>query len=102
MNTAPGVEYDVLLGGNCRESVRTILRGLVLCLGIPAEILEVRRSGELTVLRVRMGGVVKEVLSALPDPRPGEYVIVHAGVAISRIDEKELDEILRIWQEISS
>ncbi len=71
-----------------------------MCLGIPAEILETRREGELLVAKVRMGGVVKEVLSAIEDLRPGEYVIVHAGVAVSRINRDELEEILSIWEQL--
>jgi len=69
-----------------------------LCLGVPAEVLDVRKEGGVVIARVRMGGVVREVLAALPDLKPGEYVIVHAGVAIERIREeevKELEEILR-------
>jgi len=69
-----------------------------LCLGVPAEVLDVREEGGVVIARVRMGGVVREVLAALPDLKPGEYVIVHAGVAIERIREeevKELEEILR-------
>jgi hydrogenase expression/formation protein HypC len=71
-----------------------------LCLGVPAEVLEVRRDSELTVLKVRMGGVIREVLTALPDVSPGEYVIVHAGIAISKIDEKELEELTNILREL--
>ncbi|ABN69127.1 hydrogenase assembly chaperone hypC/hupF [Staphylothermus marinus F1] len=73
-----------------------------MCLGVPAEVLETRKEGELVILKVKMGGVVKEVISGIPDLKPGEYVIVHAGVAISRIDEKELKEILNVWEELGS
>lgn len=73
-----------------------------MCLGVPAEVLDVRKEGDLVILKVRMGGVIKEVISGIPDIRPGEYVIVHAGVAISRINKEELEEILNIWQEMGS
>ncbi len=71
-----------------------------MCLGIPAEVLETRREGELLIVKVRMGGVIREVISAIEDLKPGEYVIVHAGVAVSRINKDELEEILSIWSQI--
>jgi len=48
-----------------------------------------------------MGGIIKEVISAIPDLKPGEYVIVHAGVAISKINEDELEEILELFKQMS-
>ncbi len=71
-----------------------------MCLGIPAEVLETRREGELLIVKVRMGGVIREVISAIEDLKPGEYVVVHAGVAVSRINREELEEILSIWSQI--
>lgn len=71
-----------------------------MCLGVPAEVLDVKEDGGLLTVKVRMGGVVREVISALTDLKPGEYVIVHAGVAISKISREELEEILRIWSEL--
>lgn len=71
-----------------------------MCLGVPAEVLEVSDRGGLKTLKVRMGGVVREVVSAMDDLRPGEYVIVHAGVAISKINREELEEILKLWSEM--
>jgi hydrogenase expression/formation protein HypC len=50
--------------------------------------------------RVDFGGVIKEVsLACVPEARPGEYVIVHAGVAISRLDE---EEALRLLESLRS
>ncbi len=73
-----------------------------MCLGVPAEVLEIKRSETgLQVLKVRMGGIIKEVISAIPDLKPGEYVIVHAGVAISKINEDELGEILELFKQMS-
>ncbi len=73
-----------------------------MCLGVPAEVLEIRRSDTgPQVLKVRIGGIIKEVISAIPDVRPGEYVIVHAGVAISKIDEDELKELLELFKQMS-
>jgi hydrogenase expression/formation protein HypC len=56
--------------------------------------------------RVQFGGIQKEVcLSFLPDIQIGEYVIVHAGFAISQIDEEEAAktfEILKQMGDLSS
>jgi len=66
-----------------------------MCLGIPGRILDVEEK-ELRTGRVEFGGVVKEVcLAYVPEAEPGDYVIVHAGFAISRIDE---DEALQVFE----
>ncbi len=71
-----------------------------MCLGIPAKVLRVWKEGELKLGEVEMGGLRKEVIISLPDEvKPGEYVVVHAGIAISRIDEGEVEETLKIWKE---
>jgi len=50
--------------------------------------------------RVSFSGVEKDVcLEWMPDVRPGEYVIVHVGFAISTMDEEEALETLRIIRE---
>jgi hydrogenase expression/formation protein HypC len=60
-----------------------------MCLGIPGKVLSIEE-GELRMGRVDFGGVIKEAcLAYVPDANPGEYVVVHAGFAISRIDETE-------------
>jgi hydrogenase expression/formation protein HypC len=52
--------------------------------------------------RVDFGGVVKEVcLEYVPDAVAGDYVIVHVGFAISRLDEAEAHRTLALWSEIS-
>jgi len=70
-----------------------------MCLGIPAEVIEVREEGSVKIARVKMGGVEREVLLALSDVEPGDYVIVHAGVAIEKIDESELKELRDLLRE---
>ncbi len=74
-----------------------------MCLGVPAEIIEIK-DGEngLKIARVRMGAIVKEVILGVigEEVKPGDYVIVHAGIAISKISQEELSEILEIWNQI--
>ncbi len=61
-----------------------------MCLGIPGKIVEVYEVNSLPMGRVDYGGVVKEAcLAYVPEARPGDYVIVHVGFAISLLDEEE-------------
>jgi hydrogenase expression/formation protein HypC len=71
-----------------------------MCLGVPGRVLEVRESElGISMGTVSFGGVVKEVcLAYVPDVEPGEYVVVHVGFAISRIDEEEAREVFRFLE----
>lgn len=71
-----------------------------MCLGVPGRVLEVRESDlGISMGTVSFGGVVKEVcLAYVPDVEPGEYVVVHVGFAISRIDEEEAREVFRFLE----
>jgi hydrogenase expression/formation protein HypC len=61
-----------------------------MCLGIPGRVIDVREESGLTMGRVDFGGVRKEAcLAYVPNVQVGEYVIVHVGFAISRVDEEE-------------
>lgn len=68
-----------------------------MCLGVPGKVIDVQPSPiGVPMGRVSFGGVVKEVcLAYVPDVEPGEYVVVHVGFAISRIDEQEAGEVFR-------
>ena len=62
-----------------------------MCLGIPGKVIEVK--GDIAV--VDFGGVRREVDALLVNVKPGDYVIVHAGAIITKIDErlaKEMEE----------
>ncbi len=62
-----------------------------MCLGIPGQVLSLAtRDDGLPMGRVSFGGVVKEVcLAYTPEVAVGDFVIVHVGFAISRVDENE-------------
>ena len=61
-----------------------------MCLGIPGKVIELRRDGPVLMGRVDFGGVRKEAcLAYTPEVQLGDYVIVHVGFAISRVDEEE-------------
>ena len=61
-----------------------------MCLAIPGKILELGESGENRTGRVQFGGITREVsLAFVPEARIGDYVVVHAGFAISQLDAEE-------------
>lgn len=65
-----------------------------MCVGIPSKIVSL--NGEMAVIEVY--GVQKEVsVVLLDDLSVGDYVIVHAGFALNKIDEAEAEEILRLF-----
>jgi hydrogenase expression/formation protein HypC len=77
-----------------------------MCLAIPGKIQSI--SGEDPLLRsgkVDFGGILKEVsLVYVPEAQVGDYVIVHVGFALSRVDEaeaKQVFEYLRQMEELS-
>ena len=70
-----------------------------MCLGIPGQITEAWTDPEsgLPMARVDFGGVGKEICLALePDAQVDDYVLVHVGFAISRIDEMEAQQTLEL------
>ncbi len=73
-----------------------------MCLGVPGRVVDVWRN-ELGLLfgKVQFGGIVKEVnLSYTPDVQVGDYVVVHVGFAISRIDEEEARRVFSFLKEM--
>ncbi len=64
-----------------------------MCLAVPAKIVELTSDTAL----VDMAGIRREVsVMLLPDVRVGDYVIVHAGFAIGKLDEQEAVETLEM------
>jgi len=61
-----------------------------MCLAIPGKILDTAERNRVRYGRVNFGGVVREVcLDFVPEAAAGDYVIVHVGFAISRVDAEE-------------
>ena len=66
-----------------------------MCLAIPAKVVELRASAQAVV---DLGGVRKEIsLALVPDVREGDYVIVHVGYALQRIDAAEAERTLALF-----
>jgi hydrogenase expression/formation protein HypC len=61
-----------------------------MCLAIPGKVVEIFTNEGLHMARVQFGGVTREAcLDYVPETQVGEYVLVHVGFAISRVDEEE-------------
>lgn len=74
-----------------------------MCLGIPGRILDIRDDAGLPMGTVDFGGVRREVcLAYVADAvQPGDYVVVHVGFAISRVDEEEAQRTYEVLKEMS-
>ncbi len=73
-----------------------------MCLGVPGKVIEIQDDAlGMTMGRVDFGGIVKQVcLAYTPEAELGDYVIVHVGFAISRIDEVEARQVFEYLREI--
>jgi len=72
-----------------------------MCLGIPGKVLEVHDLRGTRMATVDFGGVTKDVcLAYVPEAEVGDYTIVHAGFAITRLDEQSALETLRLFGEL--
>jgi hydrogenase expression/formation protein HypC len=72
-----------------------------MCLAIPGRVLEIDRSVEPAMGTVSFGGINKQVcLEWMPEVNVGEYVIVHVGFAISKMNEQEAMETLDILRQM--
>lgn len=72
-----------------------------MCLAVPGQIIEIRDDRGTRMATVNFDGIQKEIcLAYLPDLAIGEYVIVHVGFAISRIDEKSAKETLAMFRDL--
>ncbi len=72
-----------------------------MCLAIPGKVLKVDKETQPVMGDVSFGGITKRVcLEWLPDVKEGEYVIVHVGFAISKMNEKEALETIEILRKM--
>lgn len=68
-----------------------------MCLAIPARIIEI---GENDQARAEVGGIVREInLSLVEDVAIGDYVILHVGFALSKLDPEEAQATLALFKE---
>lgn len=71
-----------------------------MCLGIPGSIESIQADCPLRSGTVRFGGLTRDVVLAyVPEAEVGDYVIVHVGFAISKIDETEAKRVFDYLEE---
>jgi hydrogenase expression/formation protein HypC len=73
------------------------------CLAIPGKILDIQQQGGLRSAQVQFGGIIRQVcLDFVPEAVAGDYVMVHVGFAISRVDAAEAERTYKILQEMEA
>lgn len=69
-----------------------------MCLAVPGKILSIDNAiSELRMARTDFGGVIKNICIQWVDVSEGDYILTHAGMAITRIDTCEAEETLRTF-----
>ncbi|MEI6075457.1 MAG: HypC/HybG/HupF family hydrogenase formation chaperone [Verrucomicrobiota bacterium] len=71
-----------------------------MCLAIPGKVVSISGDDPLTRLgKVNFGGIIKEAsLAYVPEVEIGDYVIVHVGFALSKVDEAEAHKVFEYLQ----
>jgi len=70
-----------------------------MCLSVPGKVVEIQNN----MARVEVGGVLREVsMDVCPDAAVGDYVLIHTGFAIQRLDEKEALETLELLRKMAA
>jgi len=74
-----------------------------MCLAVPGKVLEAREVGPSRIAKVGFGGVTRQVyLDFVPEAEVGDYVLVHVGFAISKIDEEEARRTYEALEEMGA
>lgn len=72
-----------------------------MCLGVPGRVVSVAHEDGVLMGRVEFGGVARRVcLEHVPEVVPGEYVLVHVGFALARIDAAEAERVFAMLREL--
>ena len=74
-----------------------------MCLAIPGKVLTKENIGGVEVGQVQFGGITRQVaLGFVPEAQVGDYVMVHVGFAISRVDADEAQRTYEILRELGT
>ena len=72
-----------------------------MCLAIPGKVLEAADSGSSRIAKVQFGGITREVyLDFVPEAGVGDYVLVHVGFAVSKVDEAEAKRTYELLEQM--
>ena len=70
-----------------------------MCLAVPGKVLAMEERDGSRVARVQFGGIVRQAyLDFVPETAVGDYVMVHVGFAISRVDAEEAQRTYRLLE----
>ncbi len=73
-----------------------------MCLGIPGKIISIYEEHGTKMAKIDFGGVTREAcVEVIPEAKPGDWTIIHAGFALNLLSEEEAQETLEILQEMS-
>ena len=73
-----------------------------MCLGIPGQILTIYEDHGTKMAKIDFGGVTREAcVEVIPEAKPGDWTIVHAGFALNLLSEEEANETLDMLREMS-
>ena len=73
-----------------------------MCLGIPGKVLRTYKEHDVLMGKVDFGGVSKQVcLEHVPEVQIGQYVLVHVGFALSKIDEEEAQFVFKFLDKMN-
>jgi hydrogenase expression/formation protein HypC len=75
-----------------------------MCLGIPGKVESIEQNAAgIAMGKVSFGGIARDVcLAYVPEVQAGDYVIVHAGFALNRLDEAEAMEVFDLLQQMQA
>jgi hydrogenase expression/formation protein HypC len=74
-----------------------------MCLAVPGKVLTKENIGGVDVGNVEFGGIVRQVaLGFVPEVAVGDYVLVHVGFAISRVDEQEAKRTYELLEQLGA
>lgn len=72
-----------------------------MCLAIPGKVLEIDATVEPKMGKVSFAGIIKRIcLEWVPEVVLGDYVLVHVGFAISKMDEEDALQTLKMLEEM--
>ena len=74
-----------------------------MCLAIPGKIVSVEEANGLRSARIQFGGIVRQAsLDFVPEAQVGDYVMVHVGYALSRVDAAEAERTYQLLEEMGA
>ena len=74
-----------------------------MCLAVPGIIISISSDEDLKMAKVSFNGVLKDVsIEWVPSASVGDYVVVHAGSALTILNKQEAEETLEIFRQINS